>query len=176
MAALQRLRMSWEEYLRLPESAKAEWVDGEVVVRPPVGQPHAFGTARLIAVLVRALPDLDVATEVGVWLPRNRLRAPDIAVVDHRSEGPWVTEPPVLVVEVLSAATRSEDTVRKSGEYAVAGIGQYWLLDPDNRTLDVYGLVDGGWDLLLHLDDATPAGAVTVRGRDVELDLADLLR
>lgn len=26
---LQRLRMSWEDYLLLPEKPKAEWVDGE---------------------------------------------------------------------------------------------------------------------------------------------------
>ena len=41
MPALERLHMSWEEYLRLPDQPKAEWVDGEVVVlMSPVGYDH----------------------------------------------------------------------------------------------------------------------------------------
>lgn len=32
METLQRLRMSYDEYLALPEDVRAKWVDGEVVV------------------------------------------------------------------------------------------------------------------------------------------------
>lgn len=175
--ALQRFRMSWEEYLALPEKPKAEWVDGEVVATPAVSPDHGFATMRLGLQLAQALPELLIMTEVGVKLPRNRLRAPDLMLIDGWPDGKWVTEPPVLVVEVLSRSTRSEDTIRKSAEYAEGGIGQYWLLDPELRALDVYANTDGGWELLLHLDDEHPTGEVVVAEHGtVMVDLRDLLR
>ncbi|WP_367992328.1 Uma2 family endonuclease [Nocardioides eburneus] len=175
METLQHLRMSWEEYLQLPEKPKAEWVDGEVVVSPPVGQPHGVSTLRLGARLLECLPGLVVMTEVGVRLPRNRVRAPDLMVVEHRTDERFVTDPPVLVVEVLSPSTRSEDTIRKSMEYAAGGVGQYWILDPELRALDIHANRDGAWQPLLHLDEARPIGEVTVAGHVVSLDLGDVL-
>lgn len=174
--ALQRRRMSWEEYLALPDRPRAEWLDGEVVRSPQVGFTHGSATARLIRLLITHLPALHVVTEVGLWLPGNRLRGPDVMVVDRVPDDTWVSDAPVLVAEVLSPSTRTEDTVRKSTEYAAAGIGQYWLVDPDLRTVDVFALVDGGWEPLLHLDDATFTGEVSVSEYGaVPIDLRDLL-
>ncbi|WP_148612040.1 Uma2 family endonuclease [Nocardioides rubriscoriae] len=161
---LQLLRMSWDDYLLLPEKPKAEWVDGEVVVSPPVSYEHGDAVISLAVALRTTLTGLRVVTEVGVWLPRNRLRAPDLMVVQRRPEGRWVTDPPVLVVEVLSPSTRSEDTMRKSGDYLSAGISQYWVVDPDARAIDVFEAVDGAWERVLRLDDAAPSGDVVVGG------------
>lgn len=159
---LQRLRMTWEDYLALPEKPKAEWVDGEVVVSPPVGADHGEAAAELVFLFRTHLPGLRVMTEVGLSLPHNRLRAPDVMVVEQRPTATWVTEPPVLVVEVLSPSTRREDTIRKTGEYAAGGVGQYWIVDPERRCLDVYANDSGTWVDLLHLDDEAPSGEVVV--------------
>jgi len=50
-----------------------------------------------------------------------------------------------LAVEILSPRTRTVDTREKPIEYALAGIGSYWLveLEPD-VTVTVHRLVDGG--------------------------------
>lgn len=177
--ALQRSRMSWEEYLRLPEKPKAEYVDGEVVVTPPVTAAHGVAAVCVGSALRAALPHLLVMTEVGVALPRNRLRAPDLMVVEAMPEGAWVSETPVLVVEVLSPSTRTEDTVRKAHEYAAGGIGQYWIVDPEAGVLEVFEQVEdggGGWDRLLRLDSASPAGEVAVADHGVvALDVREVL-
>ncbi|MDT0203078.1 Uma2 family endonuclease [Nocardioides sp. AE5] len=172
---LQRLRMSWEEYLALPERPRAEWVDGEVVVTPQVGFAHGHASARLMQVLMTHLPGLYVVTEVGLWLPGNRLRGPDVMVVAEPPTETWVRDAPVLVAEVLSPSTRVEDTVRKSVDYLAGGAGQYWIVDPDHREMLVHAAVDGSWELLLALDDDRPSGEIPVAGHGVvELDLADL--
>ena len=175
-APLQRLRMSWEEYLRLPEKPKAEFVDGEVVVTPPVSFPHGIATAALGQALRSGLPELYVAGEIGLQLPRNRLRAPDLMVVERRPTGTWVTESPVLVIEVLSPSTRLEDLVRKSAEYAEGGCGQYWVVDPEARVIEVLDNVDGTWETVLRLDDHATTGEVRVsRHGTVALDLDEIV-
>lgn len=58
METLQRLRMSWDEYLALPEKPKAEWVDGEVVVSPSPTIRHQLISRRVSTAIEHALPDL----------------------------------------------------------------------------------------------------------------------
>lgn len=176
---LRRVRMSWEQFLELPERPRAEWVDGEVVTNvAPVLFPHGDAVMRLSAVLMTALPDHYLVTEVGLWLPGNRLRAPDLMLTSTRAvdEHGWVSEPPELVVEVLSSSTRSEDTIRKSAEYARGGVGQYWVVDPHFRSIDAYRLVDDEWELLARVDDKHPTAEVELAGVSVPLDIASILR
>jgi len=112
----------------------------------------------------------------NVKLPRNRVRIPDVVLPRQPEDGLFVEVPPMVVVEVLSPSTRSEDTMRKSREYAEGDIDQYWIVDPELRRIDVFANQDGEWEPTLHLDDATPAGSVTVGDQgEVELDLAAIL-
>ena len=163
-AAIERVPMSYDDWLALPEKPKAEWVDGVAVIymAPPL-YDHGLTQSRLVFALMTGLPELDVVTEVEVVLPRNRIRRPDIAVVDHPpADRGWIRDPAVLVVEVLSPSTQSEDLMRKAPEYAEAGIGQYWTLSPEQRRLEVSELVDGRWEVLGVLDDRRPELDVVV--------------
>lgn len=159
---LQRLRMSYGEYDALPESVRAEWVDGEVVVSPTASFDHQGISWELALRLRTSLPSLWVREAVSVHLSNNRERIPDVIAVTRRPTTRYVSEPPVIAIEILSPSTRAEDTIRKSREYAEGGVGQYWIVDPELRRIDVLTNADGEWDLLLHLDDGTPAGEVVV--------------
>jgi len=175
---LQRFRMSWEEYLELRVEGKAEWVDGEVVVSPPANVGHGEITAELVFAIKSALPDLRVGTDIGVWLPRNRLRGPDLMGVPAtapRGTG-FLEDVPIFVVEILSPSTRSEDLLRKGPEYAAAGIASYWVVDPQGRSIEVFTNVEGTWEPSLRLDDEHPAGDVTIADHGVvPLDLRSVL-
>lgn len=46
--------------------------------------------------------------------------------------------PPDLVVEILSPATAERDRGYKLKMYARYGVPEYWIVDPDTRTIDVY--------------------------------------
>lgn len=117
MVALQRQRMSYDEYLALPESVRAEWVDGEVVVTPSASYQHQKISRRLANLIDAALPELYVVEAVTTYLPNNRERIPDIVVVKREPDTLHVHETPVcfwsrssrpaLVVRTRSASPRS---------------------------------------------------------------------
>lgn len=179
---LQRVPMSLEEFRRLPEKPKAEWVDGVAVIHtmPPVWD-HSSLQSELSHWFRGHFPDLLVGTEAEVWLPANRLRVPDLAVVEQPPSGDrldaTVDPPPLLVVEVLSPTTRGEDLVRKGPEYAAAGITQYWVVDPDEPSIEVNQLVDGRWVAVAKVTEAAPTAPVVVPGHDeVELDFREVFR
>lgn len=174
---VQRLRMSYDEWWALPEKPKSEWVDGEVViVNVPPSPDHSDSTFGLRDALKQVFSGMRIYSDVPLGLPRDRVRRPDLMVVERRPDGATCTETPILVVEVLSPGTHTVDILEKAPEYAEAGIGQFWILDPEGRSLDVYELFDGCWEPLLRLDEHAPTGEVTVGEHGVvPLDLAAVL-
>lgn len=175
--SLERVPMPLEDYLGLGDRPKAEYVDGTAVVTPPASAGHNRVQRHLAQLIEDALPpERDVRTDAGLRRD-GRYRVPDIAVFARRDpEAVWSDDLPVLVVEVLSPSTASEDTVRKPAEYLQAGIGHYWLVDRANRVLTAFDNVGGDWELVLRLDDARPTGAIEITGQGtVRLDLPALL-
>lgn len=65
-------------------------------------------------------PDLILVCDRKKVLPRVCLGAPD------------------LVVEVMSPSSRSRDSILKLNKYMRAGVREFWLVDPENRTVIVY--------------------------------------
>jgi Uma2 family endonuclease len=45
---------------------------------------------------------------------------------------------PDLAVEILSPGTAYKDREVKRKEYAKAGVAEYWIIDPEARTVDIY--------------------------------------
>ncbi|QIX26385.1 hypothetical protein ncot_07055 [Nocardioides sp. JQ2195] len=78
----------------------------------------------------------------------------------------------MIVVEVLSPGTRTEDTVRKSHEYAVAGLAHQWTVVRDNRSFTVLENTGDSWDIAMELDERRGTGHVVVGEHGcVEIDL-----
>jgi Uma2 family endonuclease len=47
---------------------------------------------------------------------------------------------PDLIVEVLSPSNRGHDLLTKRALYARAGVREYWIADPEARTLEIFAL------------------------------------
>ena len=159
---LERVPMSFEEFERLPEDVFAEYVDGCAVVSPPSDMDHQGVAGTLFVILRAALPDVLTLYEVGLRTVRDGHRVPDIAVFPEQEHAVWSEQVPLVVVEVSSPSTRTEDLFRKSTEYQAAGVQQYWLVDRIQRTLTVLGNNGAGWDVLLDLDASRPRGEIVV--------------
>lgn len=50
---------------------------------------------------------------------------------------------PDMVVEVLSPSSLRHDRITKFNLYLRAGVREYWLVDPDNKSVQVFLLEDG---------------------------------
>lgn len=170
-------RVSYAEYLSLPDILRAEYVNGEVLVNPPPSFAHQKICLRIRDLLVAVVPRDLVAVAVGWQVSSDppHVRIPDVAVLRREPAGGLITEAPLVAIEVLST-NRSDDLVRKSAEYHEAGVGQYWVIDPRDEVLDVFAGTPAGWELLIHLTRDAPTGSVSIAEfGTVQIELSEIL-
>lgn len=158
---IERVPMSLEDYLALPEGVRAEWVDGVALMTPPPTRPHNAVGKRLVRLFDDALEGIEAVYEVGVPLVRSR-RIADVALVKTLDDASFSEDLPILVVEVVSPSSRTEDRVRKLNEYLAGGIGYYLLVDQSEGTLTALRNDGDAWEPVLELDSESPKGELTV--------------
>jgi Uma2 family endonuclease len=132
----------------LPDDGRRyELVDGTLVMSPAPVIKHQIAVRNLLIALTRAAGSELVAlgAPVDVVLSDRTVLQPDVLLARFGD----LTErdlpaPPVLAVEVLSPSTRSVDRLLKYGRYAEAGVGHYWIFDPDELELIIFRLGTSG--------------------------------
>lgn len=141
-ARYRGLRMNADEYLALPEDSFHwyELVDGVVCLSPSRMFCHQAVITEITFQLHAYLKERSigqVVPQVDVKLDEDLVYRPDVVFVStekaSRCSGA-VTETPDIVVEVVSPDSRSYDSKTKRGDYEAAGIGEYWVIDPQKRS------------------------------------------
>jgi Uma2 family endonuclease len=148
----------------LPDNGlRYEILDGTLLVTPSPTPRHQGAIVEL-AVLLRAACPADHRVFVAPldWQPDGRTSLePDLLVVRRDRIGEKnITQPPALVVEVLSPGTARIDRMIKFSRYAEGGIGQCWIVDPRVPSVQVYDLVDGAYTLIAEGTGDTPVSVV----------------
>jgi Uma2 family endonuclease len=125
-----------------------EIIEGELFVSCSPGLTHDGVVLKLIFLIARFLetsPIAELAGNVGVILSEFSGVIPDLLVFLNEQRDTIVSNdrlkgPPALVVEVLSpgAANIRRDRVTKRELYAKHGVPEYWIIDPQNMTLERY--------------------------------------
>jgi Uma2 family endonuclease len=146
-------RMTRAEYWELPEDApRCELIAGKTHMVPAPDEWHqdiAFELAVAIRkhVLGNTLGKVFLAP-IALSLPDDTELQPDLMVLqtchpDLGTRFKFVSHAPWLVIEVMSPSTRTHDKRRKFGLYESAGVLNYWIADPDARSIEAWTLVDG---------------------------------
>jgi Uma2 family endonuclease len=131
-----------ERYLaEAPESARWEYVRGEVVMHSPATAEHQD----LVRFLLRLLDGYCEAQGWGkvlmgpaaVQVLPEVVREPDLFVLPpeaaEQAQGVPIRARPVLIIEVVSPATRSMDLGEKAQEYGQGGVDEYGVVDAERR-------------------------------------------
>ncbi len=77
---------------------------------------------------------------------------------------------PDLVVEVLSPSNWILDRRDKYEVYAAAGVAEYWVVDPGQRTIEVFVLEGGSYTLFDQRGEGEAIRSRLLAGLEVEID------
>lgn len=141
---------AWTEaaYFNLPTNRLVEFRDGTIEVLEMAGIKHLRFVSFLFARLLEHLGERSRWAIFSAPLPlrvaAHAYREPDLMVVedDHVEDSKPALEKASLVIEIIcpSERGRKRDLVEKRVDYESAGIPQYWIVDPEERTITVLAL------------------------------------
>lgn len=165
-------KLTYTEYALIPEDRdRHEIIDGDHYVSPAPSIDHQRIAAELNEILrtlfVRTGRGRVLFAPVDVELTETDIVQPDLLVVlaEHDSivTRTRIIGSPDLLVEILSPSNPRHDTVLKLELYRRAGVGEYWIVDPEARRVAVYARSEEGLTELEsgHVQVASPlAGGV----------------
>jgi Uma2 family endonuclease len=142
-------KLTYEEFRQLPDDGKRyELVCGKVHVTPAPATRHQAIVQNLSGnlwpfVIKNRLGEVWTAP-LDVRLAGETALQPDLIFISNARAGiiqvDWIEGAPDLVVEVLSPSTTAFDRATKRPIYAEAGVSEFWLIDPQAKTLEVLKL------------------------------------
>lgn len=147
--------ISYEDFLEAYDGVRAEWVDGKVVEMSPQTDRHLLIWGFLYKALSGFVAQKGLGGLVGqagfqVRLNSSVAREPDVFYLapenEHRFKRTFVDGPVDLAVELISPDSRVRDRRDKFREYAQGGVREYWIIDPDAETVEVFRLVSGAYE------------------------------
>jgi Uma2 family endonuclease len=174
---------TYEELVaKFPESNQPmELWNGEIIMPPAPDSDHQRST-------------FDFAMALRMWVERHRLGEVFIPPFDMVLAPRQVTQPDVLfvsterahlvkkvlkgaadlVVEVVSPSSHERDRIKKRDLYEQHAVKEYWLLDPEGGTIEVYYLTKGRYELVGRWRAGEMASSKLLEG--FRVGVSDILR
>ena len=144
MSAVVKNRfISVEAYLadELNADTKHEYIDGDVYAMAGASKNHESISGNVLAELRQHLKNTpcrpfgsDIKVKIG-----NQFFYPDVMVVcDDKTDNPYYTEAPILLVEVLSKSTRrTDETIKRVAYSSLPSVQEYVLIEQDFVDVEV---------------------------------------
>ncbi|MFZ0304676.1 MAG: Uma2 family endonuclease [Terracidiphilus sp.] len=156
-----------QEYLATSYRPDCEYVDGEVRERNVGKWEHARVQALLAAWFINHERTWETvcSTEQRVQVAKDRVRVPDLVDLTAGPQPEVLTEPPLLVIEILSPDDSYSDTQERAHDYRAMGVETVWIVDPKTRT----GRMCRGTDWI-------EASRLEVKGTPLFVDLPEIFR
>jgi Uma2 family endonuclease len=159
MSALAYKLMSFEDYLTYDDETnnRYELINGELALMSPPVLQHVLIAEFLDNLFEQEVKRLQLDwfsfRGVGVRTGLRKSRLPDLAIVTKAqvqvigNQVAVFEVSPLLVVEIVSESSVSQDYRFKRTEYAALEIPEYWIVDPLENKVSVLVLEDGFYEV-----------------------------
>ena len=173
------VKFTYEDYQHTPDDKRYELLDGELIMVPAPNLGHQrigakLGTRLYTFVEERSLGEVFFAP-CDVVLSNTDVVQPDLLFVSNERAhlllgGDNVRGAPDLVVEILSPSTAGQDRTLKRALYVKHGVKEYWLVDPDARTVTVLLLGEDAFEVEAIYGEGQAMSSPTLTGFSVGLN------
>jgi Uma2 family endonuclease len=166
-------RWTYEEYYKLEDDQRYEIIDGQLLMAPAPDTWHqdwlgdlysllrSFVKTNKLGRLFFAPVDVVLDEENTVQPDLVFVSAPNASIIQTRA----IFGTPDLLVEVVSPSSGRRDRSQKMKLYARFGVKEYWIGDAGKRSLEIFTLREGRYEL---------HGAAEARGKLSSLVLTGL--
>lgn len=180
MTLTKEKRLSVNYYKMLPEGAPYQLIEGELIMTPAPNPRHQIISAKIFEKLRDFTKQLGITlySPIDVYLDDENAFQPDIIFISKEGQAviknDGIYGPPDIVIEILSPATARYDLKEKFRVYERTGVREYWIVDPDMNSVEIYANKEGRFSLIAKTEDKGEVGSVLLR--DFMLNLEEIFR
>ena len=150
-----QVKYTYQDLLTTPDDLlRYELFDGELIKSRAPNTLHQQAVGNLLLVFLNFAEPRSlgrVYARLDVYFDEETVVEPDIFFVSkdrlHIIDEQKVNGAPDVVIEIISESTESRDRGFKFKRYAQEGVKEYWIVDPVNKTVEVYELKATGFVL-----------------------------
>ena len=169
-----------DDYWNLPEGQLAELIKGRFYdMAPPsyIHQKILFALSRKIADYIDSnhgsCEVIPAPFAVNLHANDKTYVEPDISVICDKSK---LTDrgckgAPDFIIEVVSPSSRRMDYNIKNGEYAEAGVREYWIVDTEKERTTVYRYEEDAAPMIIPFDQTISVGIYS----NLQINISELL-
>lgn len=180
-------KATYDDILKLPDNMVGEIIGGELYVSPRPSSKHALALSRLTGKLEPSFGGGGegpggwwIITEPEIHLgnkPNEEVFVPDLAgwrkeTMPEFPDSAFFDITPDWVCEILSPSNMRLDRTKKVPLYASFGVKHLWLINPRDKTLEVFRLENSRWTLLSSYAEVDKVRVEPFQ--DMEFDLGTL--
>src|SRR4030065_1510297 len=147
---IEKKKYTYEDYLKTPDDKRYELIEGELLMTPSPITNHQRISGRIEFALRKFVSENDLGevfdAPYDVYLDDENVVQPDMMFIS-KGRSKIIGEKnlqgaPDLVVEILSESTAYRDLIQKKKLYAKFGVKEFWIVIPDEESIEVYILKD----------------------------------
>lgn len=147
IAAKQKPNYTIDDIYALPDGTRAEIIDGQIYYMAPPSRRHQdilFALSRKIADYIDSRNGTCKVylAPFAVFLNKDgqNYLEPDISVIcdSQKLTKKGCEGAPDWVIEIVSPYSRQMDYYKKLFQYHIAGVREYWIIDPEKNMITVY--------------------------------------
>lgn len=178
-SAIEKRKYTYEDYLKTPEDKRYELIEGELFMTPSPITNHQRISRKIEFLLEKFVTENDRGeifyAPYDVYLDDENVLQPDILFIskdrlniigDKNLQGA-----PDLVIEILSESTAYRDLIQKKKLYAKFGVKEYWIVVPEEKTVDIYVLKDNAYQLYKTFGKDDTLESQLLKGFRIELNV-----
>lgn len=176
---LEEHLISYAEYqaLEVDDNNWYELLNGELVKKSSPSPRHQRTSMKLSSLmhLFASQNNLGVVycAPIDVFVDEHNVPQPDILFIanakKHIITDDGIMGAPDLVVEILSPSSIRNDRGIKQRLYQRLGVQEYWIVDPNNNSIEVYRLSEGVYDLVSFAVERGVVDSTSIVGLQVEV-------
>lgn len=169
---------TYSDYLQTPEGGKFQLIDGELIEMTSPSLNHQEVLLNLVSeirgYLVKNKIGKVFVAPLDVYFSEEEVYQPDILFLltasfskmkENKIEGA-----PDLVIEVLSPSTAYYDLKHKKSVYAKQGVKEYWIVDPMEKSVEIFENLDGKFSSLGEFKKSESIQSKLISGLEIHLE------
>ncbi len=169
---------TYEDYAKLPEGAPYQLIGGELIMSPSPAPYHQIISRRIEFELLKFVEEKKLGevidAPIDVYFSETETYQPDIIFISkerlHIIGEKKIEGAPDLVIEILSESTAYYDLRHKKNVYEKTGVKEYWIVDPIEKSIEVYENTPKGFRLFMRIVEKGTISSKLLEGFSVELE------